>query len=99
MGAKGLLGEEATQFFGSLSLVDHVIRTSQVILIDTASILLVFRRRVARVLFWTCFVLGLVSTLLNGKWVITFLGGPGGLLLLGVVLAYAHWLTRRQLLN
>ena len=47
----GMLGKEATDFWQTLSIADHVVRTSQVILITTAAFLFIFMRRIAVKLF------------------------------------------------
>ena len=99
MSATGSLGRQAAEFFQSLTPLDHVVRASQVILIMVACGLLLFFRRAARVPLMICLFISALATVFVGKWAITFLGGLTGLLILGLVTGYAHWLSRGHLLH
>ena len=69
----GQLGKEATEFSRSLSTIDEVVRTAQVIIIIVASIFLLLSRRVAVKAFGVALFLSIVSFLLVPKWGISFL--------------------------
>ena len=94
-----ILGQKATEFGRSLNIADHIIRTSQVILIVAASISLILSRRIALKLFLICVLLSLFSLLFVGKWAISFLGPPFSLLILVLVYGYVYWLNRRGYLH
>ena len=99
MARSGQLGNEATKFYESLNVADHIIRSSQVLLIVVASLLLLFFRKVALKLVLVSIVLSLVSSILIGKWGISFLGGLSGLILLLIVYTYASVLNWRGFLH
>ena len=99
MARSGHLGNEATKFYQSLNVTDHIIRSSQVLLIVVASGLLLFFRKVTLKLILVSIILSLVSFVLVGKWAISFLGASDGLLLLIIVYIYAYFLNRRGFLK
>jgi hypothetical protein len=47
MAFSGTLGEEGNALISKLGVIDHVVRFSQVVLVSVASMLLLFRKRVA----------------------------------------------------
>ena len=95
----GMLGKEATDFWQSLNIADHIVRTSQVILIVIASLFLIFLKRIAVRLFLISLLLSLFSTLFIGKWGITFLAGLPSVIMLALVYFYAYWINRRRFLH
>ena len=95
----GQLGNELTKFYESLNIADHIIRTSQVLLVVVASFTLLFFRKIALILFLISIAVSLISTFLVGKWGISFLGDLSGLILLLIVYAYAFFLSRRGYLH
>lgn len=94
-----VLGDEATKFYQSLNVADHVIRSSQVILIVAASGLLLFFRIIAMKLILISILISFISTALISKWGISFLGGLEGLLLLTIVFVYTYLIYRRGFLH
>ncbi len=99
MARSGQLGNEATKFYESLNIADHIIRSLQVLLIVVSSFLLLFFRKSVLKLMLVSIVLSLVSSILIGRWGISFLGGLYGLILLLIVYAYAYVLNRRGFLH
>ena len=99
MARSGQLGNEASKFYESLNVADHIIRSAQVLLIVVASILLLFFRKVALKLILVSILLSLISSILVGKWGISFLGGLSGLILLLIVYAYSFFLSRHGYLH
>lgn len=95
----GLMGQQATEFERSLSAVDHIMRTAQVILIVAASVSLILARRIAVPLFLISLFVSLFSCLLIRKWSISFLGAPDSLVAIGLVCGYVCWLSRKGLLH
>ena len=99
MARSGLLGDEATKFYQSLNITDHVIRSFQVLLIVVASIALLIFKKVALKLILVSIIFSLISFLFVGNWGISFLGGPSGLLSLIIIYGYAYFLNRRGFLH
>lgn len=95
----GILGKDATEFWRSLNIADHIIRIFQVLLITGASLFFIFLKRIAVKLFLISLLLSLFSTVFIAKWAITFLGGLPSLIILALVYSYAYWLNRRGFLH
>ena len=86
----GKLGSKATEFGQSLSILDHIARTSQVVVIIVASVSLLLLRRMALKLYLANLIASVVCFLFIGKWGITFLTP----LPLIVAYAYTYWINR-----
>jgi hypothetical protein len=102
MAANGMLKEDAIKSFKELSMIDHAIRISQVLMILIAMLLLLLRRSFVRPLLWFVFSMSLIATLaslFNRNWAISFLGGFAGLVFLGLILWHVNWLRRKNLLK
>ena len=95
----GVAGDEADAFWRSLSVLDHAVRDLQVVTISAASVLLMLRRRVATRLILMCLAISFIATVAFPKWTVTFIGGAGPLLLLGMLLAFAYGLGRSGFLR
>lgn len=95
----GKLGQEATDFGHSLNIFDHIIRTLQVLLIFTASLALILMRRLAVQLFLLSLLIStgtfIIALFGYGKWAISFLGIPSGILILVTIYLYIRWLNKR----
>jgi hypothetical protein len=70
---KGLLGKEVTEFNRSLTVIDHIIRTAQIVIVVAASISLILLRRLANYLFLICLIISLIAFLFGTRWQISFL--------------------------
>ncbi len=95
----GQLGDEVTRYYQSLNFIDHIIRSSQVLLIVVASCLLLFLRKLALKLILLSMLFSLVTNMLVSKWGISFIGGLDGLLLIITVYLYAYLMNRRGFLH
>jgi hypothetical protein len=98
MAFSGLFGQEGEVLLSGLSVIDHVIRFSQVVIISIASLLLIFRKRLALNFFLTVLAFSAISTGFVGAWAVSFIGGPS-FFLLALVSAYAYWLRTREVLR
>jgi hypothetical protein len=94
----GTLGKDALDFYQCLSVADHAIRTSQVILIIVASLFLIFLKRIALKLFIASFLVSLFSTIFVYKWGISFLAGSS-LLILAPVCCFVYWINHKGFLS
>ena len=97
MARTGILGNEMTKFYESLNIVDHVVRSAQVLLIVVASVLLLLFRKVALKLLLISTIISLLTSFFGDKWSISFLGG--GVLLLIPICVYAFFLDRKGFLH
>lgn len=95
----GPIGSELSSDFRSFTALDHVIRSLQVLVICVASILMILMRRGALRLVSICLVLGIVATVANPKWTVSFLSGHPGIELLGVVTLFLYALERNGFLH
>lgn len=86
----GKLGPKPVEFYQSLNIFDHFVRTSQVLIVIAASVLLLLQRRIALKLYLANLAASIVCILFIGKWGITFLI-PLPLL---VVCAYTYFINR-----
>jgi hypothetical protein len=86
----GQLGKDVTEFNRSLSALDNVVRTSQVIVVIAASILLLLSRRAASKLFLIALLISVLAFLFVPKWGISFL--PPYIVL--IVYGYAYVIGR-----
>jgi len=91
----GKLGPEATEFYSSLNVLDHMVRLLQVLLAVAASITLILFRQISKKLFGICLLISVISFLFISKWSITFLPFP----ILILVYIYVYWLNRRGYLR
>jgi hypothetical protein len=99
MSRTGQLGNEATAFYQSLNIFDHIVRSSQVLLIVVATILLLLFRRVSLKLILSSILLSIVTTLFAVSWAISFLAGLWGIIMLAALYGYAYFLNRRGYLH
>ena len=99
MAFSGTLREEGSALISKLGVIDHVVRFSQVVLVSVASMLLLFRKRVALKLFLAVLALSAISTVFVGAWGVSFIGGRTSLFLLALVSAYVYWLETRKVLR
>lgn len=86
----GKLGAKAAEFYRSLNLLDHTVRTVQVLVAIAASGALLLQRRIALKLYLANLVASIICMLFIGKWVITFLIP----LTLIIVSVYTWWINR-----
>ena len=91
----GAMDQQTTAFYKSLSIFDHTIRVSQVILNLIASVLLVFSKKSAVHFFSLSLLFSLIFYFFIGKWAITYLFP----LLIAPILAYCYLLERKGFLN
>lgn len=91
----GHLGQEATDFGRSLNIIDHVIRTSQVVIVVAASIALILLKRFAIKLFLVCLLISLIAFMFVEKWGISFL--PPTMML--PVFGYVYLINRYNFLR
>ncbi len=96
---RGQLGPQAMEFFQSLTLIDHIVRASQILIIISASISLIFYRKSALHLFSISLLIGLLSLLIRGKWVISFIGSPFAIFILIAICLYISLINRRHYLK
>jgi hypothetical protein len=89
-GMKGVFGPKSTEFLHSLNIFDHIIRTSQVLLVIAASIALLIQRKIAVKLYLVNLIVSIICITAIGKWGITFLK-PISVI---VVYAYSYWINR-----
>ena len=95
----GQLGKEPTDFFNSLNILDHIARIAQVLFIVAASICLILKKKIVLKLLYILVALSLFSTIVIGKWGITFLAGFIPLFILAIVTFYAYWLNKKDYLQ
>ena len=69
----GKLGQKATDFAHSLTVIDEVVRIAQVVVIIVAAVLLLLSRRTAVKLFGVTLLISIISFVLVPKWGISFL--------------------------
>jgi hypothetical protein len=90
MMASGKLGSKPTEFYQSLTILDHIVRTSQVLIVITASVALLLQKRIAVKLYLANLLISIICILVIGKWGITFITP----LPVIVVYTYVYWLNR-----
>jgi hypothetical protein len=95
----GALGDEGTLLAQNLSVLDHFMRTLQVILIVIACAFLLLRRHEALPCFLASLGFSLATTLFLGNWGVSFLTGLLSFTLLALATAYVYWLFRRKVLH
>lgn len=86
----GKLGPKTTEFYRRLNILDHIVRTAQVLIAIAASVALLLQRRIALKLYVANLVASIICMLFIGKWGITFLIP----LILIVVSAYTWSISR-----
>jgi hypothetical protein len=69
----GKLGPKPIDFYRSLNLLDHIVRTSQVLIAIAASVFLILQKRIALKLYLVNLTVSFIFILFVGKWSITFL--------------------------
>ncbi len=96
---------EAKAFYQSLSLLDHLVRTAQVVTITIAAIQLLLYKLAAYKLFVWLTLSSAIATLIDllyfgsVRWSISFLGGLQGLLILVLAVLYLRGLAQRGILR
>ena len=86
----GKLGPKATEFYQSLNILDHTVRTSQVLIVIVASIVLLLQKRLAVKLYLANLIASVICMVAVGKWCITFITP----LPVIIVYAYTYWINR-----
>ena len=99
MAFNGMLGEKGEALMHGFSTVDHIMRVLQVIVLCTASILLLLQKRFAFNLFLCSLGLGFLCTLLLDSWSVSFLGGYGPLAILATATAIVYWMFTSSAFN
>jgi hypothetical protein len=86
----GKLGATPTDFYQSLNILDHIMRTSQVLVVIAASVALLLQKRIAVKLYLVNLIASVICILAIGKWGITFITP----LPIIIVYAYTYWINR-----
>jgi hypothetical protein len=87
---KGKLGPKPTEFYQSLNILDHIVRSSQVLLVIVASMVLLLRKQLAVKLYLANLIVSIICFVAIGKWGISFLTP----LPIIVVYGYSYWIKR-----
>lgn len=97
---KGRLGNEVTSLYEHMTLFEHLFRYSQVFLVFSASMALIFAHKLAFPFFAATLVVTLIANSLQGVYsqlnlVVSFMSFPAGIIIVASASAYAFYQQKK----